>query len=399
MIAQIRNTAALVALTSAAGVLARPHFSTRATQASTDLCGDYDYLILNNSPWIVYNMLYNANQIVGSQCTYYDSMITGSDGTAGVKWNSETDITYVESTNNVPKGYSFVGLTQNLETPLTGIASIPTTYTWIRSNTTAFKGNVCYDFMTNDVKGDSTSSSSQELMLWLQYQGGQLPIGWADGSVATIDNLFGTSWDLYQGVNEDTGITVSSMLPKTQFEGKFEGDLRDWFVALVGQGLFTEKTYVNVGNAGTEFFYGNAIMNATLGLQIDLGTATSAAVKVAAVSSASSSASQIASTSAAIVPSSSSSAVAITTSASSAQAPTSTSSTAAVSTSAKSSTKPHHVATLSAPVVEGSTIASASVATSTSVAASSAAGIETSVSSAAVAAPTSSDDGDDECEV
>lgn len=275
MIAQIRNTAALVALTSAAGVLARPHFSTRATQASTDLCGDYDYLILNNSPWIVYNMLYNANQIVGSQCTYYDSMITGSDGTAEVKWNSETDITYVESTyvtkgtfiivafmltrkyrNNVPKGYSFVGLTQNLETPLTGIASIPTTYTWTRSNTTAFKGNVCYDFMTNDVKGDSTSSSSQELMLWLQYQGGQLPIGWADGSVATIDNLFGTSWDLYQGVNDDTGITVSSMLPKTQFEGTFEGDLREWLVALVGQGLFTEKTYVNVGNAGLVFpFY------------------------------------------------------------------------------------------------------------------------------------------------
>lgn len=103
--------------------------------------------------------------------------------------------------------------------------------------------------MTNDVKGDSTSSSSQELMLWLQYEGGQLPIGWTDGSVATID-LFGTTWDLYQGVNTDTGITVSSMLPQTQFEGSFEGDLREWFVALVRQGLFTESTYVNVGNAG-----------------------------------------------------------------------------------------------------------------------------------------------------
>ncbi|KAF7956228.1 hypothetical protein EAE96_005148 [Botrytis aclada] len=236
-------------------------------------------------------------------------------------------------------------------------------------------------------------------MLWLQYQGGQLPIGWADGSVATIDNLFGTSWDLYQGVNADTGITVSSMLPKTQFEGTFEGDLREWLVALVGQGIFTESTYVNVGNAGTEFFYGSAIMNATLGLQIDLGTATSAAVKVAAVSSVSSSASQIASTSAAIVPSTSSSAIATTTLASSAQVPTSTSSVAAVSTSAKSSTKSHHVATPSTPVVQGSTIASASVATSTSTAASSAAGIETSTSSAAVAVPTSADEGDDECEV
>ncbi|KAM0132023.1 hypothetical protein ACHAO1_006992 [Botrytis cinerea] len=398
MIAQIRNTAALVALTSAASVLARPHFSTRATQASTDLCGDYDYLILNNSPWIVYNMLYNAKQIVGSQCTYYDSMITGSDGTAQVKWNSETDITYVESTNNVPKGYSFVGLTQNLETPLTGIASIPTTYTWTRSNTTAFKGNVCYDFMTNDVKGDSTSSSSQELMLWLQYEGGQLPIGWADGSVATIDNLFGTSWDLYQGLNTDSGITVSSMLPRTQFEGTFEGDLREWLVALVGQGVFTESTYVNVGNAGTEFFYGNAIMNATLGLQIDLGTATSAAVKVAAVSSVSSSASQIASTSSIVeVPSSSVAAATPSVTQSSTEAPTSTAFVASVSASAKSSTKSHHVATPSAPVVKESTIASG--AKSTGMAASSAAGIETSVSSAAIAAPTSTGEGDDDCEV
>ncbi|KAM0314012.1 hypothetical protein ACHAO8_004966 [Botrytis cinerea] len=398
MIAQIRNTAALVALTSAASVLARPHFSTRATQASADLCGDYDYLILNNSPWIVYNMLYNAKQIVGSQCTYYDSMITGSDGTAEVKWNSETDITYVESTNNVPKGYSFVGLTQNLETPLTGIASIPTTYTWTRSNTTAFKGNVCYDFMTNDVKGDSTSSSSQELMLWLQYEGGQLPIGWADGSVATIDNLFGTSWDLYQGLNTDSGITVSSMLPRTQFEGTFEGDLREWLVALVGQGVFTESTYVNVGNAGTEFFYGNAIMNATLGLQIDLGTATSAAVKVAAVSSVSPSASQIASTSSIVeVPSSSVAAATPSVTQSSTEAPTSTASVASVSASAKSSTKSHHLATPSAPVVKESTIASG--AKSTGMAASSAAGIETSVSSAAIAAPTSTGEGDDDCEV
>lgn len=131
-------------------------------------------------------------------------------------------------------------------------------------------GNVCYDFMTNNIKGDSTSTSSRELMLWLQYEGGQLPIGWGKGPSATIDDLFGTSWELYEDVNSDTGITVSSMLPTTQFEGSFSGDLKDWLLALVALGKFTEDTYVNVGNAGTEFFYGNAIMNATLALQIDI---------------------------------------------------------------------------------------------------------------------------------
>lgn len=35
-------------------------------------------------------------------------------------------------------------------------------------------------------------------------------------------------------------------------------------------GVFMDSTYVNVGNAGTEPFYGKAVMNATLGLQINL---------------------------------------------------------------------------------------------------------------------------------
>ena len=101
MFPKSKGTFALAAYSSIAAVLASPasrNNVARAAQASTDLCGDYDYIILDNSPWIVYNMLYNADEIVGSQCTYYDSMTTSSSGTTEVLWNSETDITYVEST-------------------------------------------------------------------------------------------------------------------------------------------------------------------------------------------------------------------------------------------------------------------------------------------------------------
>lgn len=66
-------------------------------QASTNLCGDYDNLILPNTPWIVYNMLYNAAQIVGTQCTNYDGTTSVND-TNEVLWSSVTDIDYVEST-------------------------------------------------------------------------------------------------------------------------------------------------------------------------------------------------------------------------------------------------------------------------------------------------------------
>ncbi|KAL3424913.1 xyloglucan-specific endo-beta-1,4-glucanase A [Phlyctema vagabunda] len=264
------SAAAFVALASIPSIIASPTPQQVTAQTSANLCGDYNYLILRDSPWIVYNMLYNAALIVGSQCTYYSKMITSATGTKEIVWSSTTDIEYVKSTDNIPKGYSFIGLTQNLEVPLSTISSIPTSYSWTRTNTTAFKGNVCYDFMTNDKKGDSTSSSSRELMLWLEYEGGQLPIGWVAGPTATITNLFGTTWDLYEDVNEDTGIVVSSLLPRTQFHGSFTGDLKEWLVALSKIGRFTESTYVNVGNAGTEFFYGKAVMDATLALQIDL---------------------------------------------------------------------------------------------------------------------------------
>ncbi|KAF2132679.1 glycoside hydrolase family 12 protein [Dothidotthia symphoricarpi CBS 119687] len=243
---------------------------TSATQKPTQLCGKASNVALTDTPWIVYNMFYNQAQTVGTQCTNYDHVSTGSDGNKKITWSSVTNIEYVKATDNVPKGYSFVGLTQNLETKLSAIKSIPTTYDWTRTNTTAYKGNIAFDFMTSNTKGDSTSSASQELMLWLEYTGGQLPIGWSAGPKATIASLYGTSWKLYQGKNDDTGITVSSLLPDTQLKSPFSGDLKLWLTALVKLGLFTTSTYVNVGNAGTEPFYGHAIMNATLGLQINL---------------------------------------------------------------------------------------------------------------------------------
>jgi xyloglucan-specific endo-beta-1,4-glucanase len=97
---QHRNFLALAALSSIASVLALPAFPQLVPRAQTsiDLCGDYDYIILQNSPWIVYNMLYNAAEMVGTQCTYYNEMATSGSGTQEVFWNSETDIEYVEST-------------------------------------------------------------------------------------------------------------------------------------------------------------------------------------------------------------------------------------------------------------------------------------------------------------
>lgn len=68
------------------------------TQAATNLCGDEDYIILDSTPWIVYNMLYNADEIVGSQCTGYQKTETVNSTLEMVAWNSTTSIEYVEAT-------------------------------------------------------------------------------------------------------------------------------------------------------------------------------------------------------------------------------------------------------------------------------------------------------------
>lgn len=133
--AVLQTLAAVVATTSAIPA------STRSTTAAADLCGmPDDYLIISDTPWIVYNMMYNSQDVVGTSCTGYQGTQTGSDGNLQVKWNSTWNIEYVESTDNEPKGYSFVGLTENLSTQLSAIDSIPATYEWTRTNTTAFKG-------------------------------------------------------------------------------------------------------------------------------------------------------------------------------------------------------------------------------------------------------------------
>ncbi|KAH8195797.1 hypothetical protein TruAng_010040 [Truncatella angustata] len=258
--------------TAAAAATSSPVVAESTEALTATYCGVPNaYQILSGTPWIVYSMNYNYQDISGSCCTgYYSTSGSGDDQT--LHWSSIWEIDEAVSTN-VVKGYSFIGLTQNLETTLESISSIPSTYTWDISNTTAYKGNVVYDFMTSDTKGDSTSSSAQELMLWLQYEGGQVPIGWADGAVATIDGLFGKDgWKLYQGKNTDTGITVSSLLAPEDdmFDGTFTGDIKDWLSAISEQGVFSTSTYVNVGNAGMEPYWGTVTFDNTLSLRIDL---------------------------------------------------------------------------------------------------------------------------------
>lgn len=115
-------------------------------------------------------------------------------------------------------------------------------------------------------------------MLWLEIWGGQVPIGYAEGPVATLD-LYGASFALYEGQNPGSGVTVRSALPAgdgaSPFKGDgdsgvFSGDIKDWLQAMADRGYIRDADYVNVGNAGTEVFYGNSEMQAVVALEIQV---------------------------------------------------------------------------------------------------------------------------------
>lgn len=127
--------AATIVTSTAAAAIERA-----SSAAATQFCGaPNDYEVLSGTPWIVYSMNYNYQDISGSCCTgYYD--FDGSGDNQTLHWSSIWDIDEAVSTN-VVKGYSFIGLTQNLETQLSAISSIPSTYEWTISNTTAYKGS------------------------------------------------------------------------------------------------------------------------------------------------------------------------------------------------------------------------------------------------------------------
>lgn len=132
------SSSSIVSAVAATAVPTNEDVSSGAATSSSYCGAPNDYEVISDTPWIVYSMNYNYEDISGSCCTGYYGY-TGSGENQTIHWDSVWDIDEAVSTD-VVKGYSFIGLTQNLETTLDSISSIPSTYQWTVSNTTAYKG-------------------------------------------------------------------------------------------------------------------------------------------------------------------------------------------------------------------------------------------------------------------
>lgn len=134
----------LLALAAVASAIPTDLVSKRASTPASNLCGDPNaYTIVPGTPWIVFSMNYNVQYLDSPNeiCTGFEGLVTGSDGQQKVAWNSTWNIPD-NGNAGIVKGYSFVGLTENLENTIDDIESIPSTYFWTRSNETKYEGEL-----------------------------------------------------------------------------------------------------------------------------------------------------------------------------------------------------------------------------------------------------------------
>lgn len=138
------NTADSASATTTKAAVSESQPNAALEEPTKKFCGaPNNSEVLFGTPWIVFSMNYNYQSIKGSCCTgYYET--TGSGGDQKIHWSSIWDIDPGFDVN-VVKGYSFIGLTQGLETRLNQIQSIPSKYEWTVSKTTEYKGQCAFD--------------------------------------------------------------------------------------------------------------------------------------------------------------------------------------------------------------------------------------------------------------
>ncbi|CAN8101226.1 unnamed protein product [Discula destructiva] len=238
-----------------------------------EMCTNDQNQLLVEWGLVVSNFRVQESDVEGTVCTTYNGMVTLPNGQAAAKFTADANLVFDQNTIDDNKYYSNVGLGENVPSQLSSISSIPASYSWSRTNTTAFRGNVVFDLVLAPTSGDRTSSATKEVMMWLHWQGDQRPLAWNNGTKATFD-LYGKSWDMFQGINynlaDGAGVEVTTITPQTDYgaTGAWSGDIKDWLDALVTHGTITDDYYVTNANAGTEQYWGDSVLESTVALEI-----------------------------------------------------------------------------------------------------------------------------------
>ncbi|MCF4140594.1 endo-1,4-beta-glucanase [Streptomyces sp. Tue 6430] len=239
--------AAAVALAAAAGV------TVAQAGESSRKCAAFDTVTLGK--YYVNNNLWNQEKAVGSQCVW-DNSLTGSTVSWGTSYdwaNSATGKDYdVKSYASTVLGWHWGWKVDKAKTglPIRVGDRKKVTVSWDFS-VSANPGvmNVAHDLWLHDKNtADWQDQPTDEVMIWLNRQGGAGPLGTRYGSVS----LGGAMWDIYRG---DIGWNVYSFVRRTNTT-KATLNLDDFTQALVRRKLLSNDKYVSGVESGTEVFKG-----------------------------------------------------------------------------------------------------------------------------------------------
>lgn len=168
---------------------------------------------------------------------------THTDSTASWSWSGAS---------NQVKSYANI-VTKLTSTALSGISSIPTTWSWSYTGS-SIVADVSYDLFTSSTAG---GANEYEIMIWLAALGGAGPIS-STGSPVATPTIAGHSFKLFKGPNGDT--TVFSFVATTEIQS-FSGDLMDFLNYLVSEEGVSDEQFLTSIGAGTEPFDGsNAVL-------------------------------------------------------------------------------------------------------------------------------------------
>lgn len=240
-------TAATAALAAAAGV------TVAQAGESSRKCTAFDTITLGK--YYVNNNLWGQDKGTGSQCVW-DNSATGDTISWGTSYtwanNSKGTDADVKSYASTVLGWHWGWKTDKAATglPIKVGDRKPVRTTWEFSlPATPGTMNVAYDLWLHTKNtADWQDQPTDEIMIWLNRQGGAGPLGTRYGSVS----LGGAVWDIHQG---DIGWKVFSFVRRTNTT-KATLNLDDFTQALVRRKLLSNDKYVSGIESGTEVFKG-----------------------------------------------------------------------------------------------------------------------------------------------
>ncbi|MGW7406871.1 GH12 family glycosyl hydrolase domain-containing protein [Streptomyces sp. NPDC054833] len=253
--------AASVALAAAAGV------TVAQAGESSKKCTAFDTIALGK--YYLNNNLWGQDKGTGTQCVW-DSSRSGSTISWGTSYSwansakgTDSDVkSYASTVLGWHWGWKADKASTGLPIRVGDRKKVTAEWSFsVGSNPGTL--NVAYDLWLH-AKGtaDWQDQPTDEVMIWLNRQGGAGPLGTEYGSVS----LGGSMWDIYRG---NIGWNVYSFVRRTNTTGATL-NLDDFTQALVRRKLLSDDKYVSGIESGTEVFKGSGRLD-TKSYSVEIG--------------------------------------------------------------------------------------------------------------------------------